>query len=551
MGRCSNSRFVKQIIIYYFKKKRVFIAIAMVSAIIIAFISGIQILLSRIIIDSFQKEELVIIIAYFSIGYLIIPIVRDILSYFITVISVSLATKISTQIRKDITLSMATYRRYENESEKESVGKTLSILMSDVEVLENYIMSNVTSWIKSLFSLVSASTVLYIISPLVSLVVVFTLPLQVLKPHIISKKMKPMWTKMRSLRDRLTDVVTELYNNQINLQIYSLRSYAKKRIVSGSEAYALGFYKLVKKNSKLKILGNIMSQIPLIIVLGIIFFHNNNMSVGSLIASINAYFNLLYPITTLSNVYSQTVKTKISVDRINSLFRTSNIFTNEIKNNIKGIVVKNMSLKFQERIVLKNINFYIPLGLIVVISGKSGEGKTSLLKVLAGIMAPNSGSVLINGIQPTRLDSYERPYKIAYQSQKTVLFNDSLRRNVDPNDEHTDSEINKILNNLNLGHLCLDTQICTNKSDMLSEGEKTRVLLARLILRDADINFLDEPFASLDDATAKKVWNCLTTDRNKTILIVTHKVLSWMHFDKKFIIQNGILKSLTNERIIK
>ncbi|MCG8533416.1 MAG: ATP-binding cassette domain-containing protein, partial [Desulfovibrionales bacterium] len=177
---------------------------------------------------------------------------------------------------------------------------------------------------------------------------------------------------------------------------------------------------------------------------------------------------------------------------------------------LKGISLDKVTVIAKNQALLKNMSFSVKLGSTVLISGKSGSGKTTLLKLISGLILPTKGIVSINGKMTQNIDYNDSSFNIAYQCQKPALFNDSLRRNIDPHGDYTDCEIMEVLNQLGLHYLKLEGKVCdSSRKTVLSEGEKMRVLIARVILRKAKICLLDEPFAPLDDFTAEKVWECI------------------------------------------
>ena len=214
----------------------------------------------------------------------------------------------------------------------------------------------------------------------------------------------------------------------------------------------------------------------------------------------------------------------------------------------KNIVLKNVAFKYNNDVVLKDINLTINKKEVVGLYGTSGSGKSTLLNIICSLYKPTSGELLIdnkklNNVHDVRL--YQN--LLSYISQDTFLINDSIKNNVifgNPNQFEEKKFLEAIkfacledfLNNLQEDR---DTQIILNSKN-ISSGQKQRIALARLYYNDKDILIFDEATNALDEETENKVLQNIIQlkEKEKTIIIVSHNKSNLLKCDKVYKINN-------------
>ena len=169
--------------------------------------------------------------------------------------------------------------------------------------------------------------------------------------------------------------------------------------------------------------------------------------------------------------------------------------------------------------VLRGVNLKFSAGKVTALIGESGAGKSTVLKLLAGILQPTDGKIFWNELPTSRMEKFSRLSKISYAPQAPHLFETTLRKNFTMFDTLDDKELKNFLDALNLSTLNL------NSPQKLSRGQLQRLGLIRALLKDAPIILLDEPTAGLDEATEQKVLALIKKfSPRKTIIIATHRL---------------------------
>ena len=218
---------------------------------------------------------------------------------------------------------------------------------------------------------------------------------------------------------------------------------------------------------------------------------------------------------------------------------------------INSISCVNVSYGYDNEIALtlKNVSLEINRGDMVGCIGVSGSGKSTLADLLLGLIKPQSGNILINGIPLTEVYSaYQK--LVGYVTQEVFLFNSSIRENLFwSNSNIADEEIWQILELVQLANLVkgLPQQLDSLVGDRganLSGGERQRLLLARTLLRKPQLLILDEATSALDEANQQCIKTILTRLKGQLIiLIITHHPQFLSNVDRIITIKNGFLEN--------
>ena len=226
-----------------------------------------------------------------------------------------------------------------------------------------------------------------------------------------------------------------------------------------------------------------------------------------------------------------------------------------------GIVAEHVAFTYRdsETTVLRKINFSVSPGETIALVGASGEGKTTLLKLLLGLIRPVSGRLYIRTADGNTLDISDSTRRFfSYVPQNVNLFSGTIRENLLlANPEATEEELMKVINEVELGYFIssqpegLDTVIGEHGA-YLSQGEGQRIAIARALLKEAAVIVMDEATSALDVITEERVLNnIMKADPNKVCIITTHRESMLKYCDRIYRISAGGFLSETNGIIPK
>ena len=246
----------------------------------------------------------------------------------------------------------------------------------------------------------------------------------------------------------------------------------------------------------------------------------------------NSLFYFLSPfIFDISNLLSVYKIYETSITKILDLLdiEKENLTTTKL-DNIKTIEYKNVSFSYDENKLIENFNLKIKRKENIVITGKSGKGKSSLIKLLLRFYEPNKGKILIDNINIKDLDLDFIRNNITYVSQNEVLFNDTILNNLSivKNDIEKIQEVVKVVNlKLDLNFLILDN------AGNISGGERQKIKIARALLKAKDILILDESFNEIGVKEEKKILlNIFNKYKDLTIILISHRKDNFNLFNK-------------------
>ncbi|EXJ67637.1 ATPase [Cladophialophora psammophila CBS 110553] len=216
------------------------------------------------------------------------------------------------------------------------------------------------------------------------------------------------------------------------------------------------------------------------------------------------------------------------------------------------VVFEDVTIRYQPHLdpALTNVSLRFKGGSTNAITGRTGSGKSTLAMALLATITPESGRILVDGVDIAKIDKQALRSRITFLAQEPVLFPGSLRHNLDPMEEHSDFACESVLS-----RVCgkygwtLQTQIDTGGRN-LSQGQRQLVGLARAILRRSAIVIMDEATASIDLDTAAEIQRVLREElRESTIITIAHRVAAVENADFCVVLSAGrvVHQGQTNE----
>ena len=291
---------------------------------------------------------------------------------------------------------------------------------------------------------------------------------------------------------------------------------------------------------------------------------NGSISTGN-IAEFVIYVNMLtWPVTSIGWIASIIQQASASQKRINEFMQTKPSIlsgnTEDFKLNGE-IVFNNVGLTYPDTGIsaLKNIKLHIKAGEKIAIIGKTGSGKSSFAELLLRMNDVSEGEILFDGVPVKNLNLGRLREQIGYVPQDVFLFSDSLKQNITfGKPDASDAEIEKAIFDASLTDEIktfpdgLNT-ILGERGITLSGGQKQRVSIARALLKNPEILILDDCLSAVDSHTENKILNYFQSSlKDKTAIIISHRIYVNLHFDKILVFQDGeIVHAGTHEELLK
>jgi subfamily B ATP-binding cassette protein MsbA len=400
-----------------------------------------------------------------------------------------------------------------------------------------------------------------------SILALTVLPVAAIFSKRIGKKMGKTSTQNMIAQENLSTLLSELIKGSWLIKIYQKESEELTRLkILLSEKY-----KKAKKVEQVRLgAGPIMEFIIAIAIALIIFMGgyrsiNGGLSMSEFVSFLAALMLAYAPVRALAGLNIGFNEGMAAASRIYELIDKKNEIKEDkslpdLKISSGNIIFKNVNFTYPDNSqILNNININIIGGKRTAIIGESGSGKSTILNLIPRFYNLVKGKILIDGqeINKIKLSSLRKNMSIV--SQDTILFDDTIKKNIAyANNNATNEEIykaselagiNNFIDSLKNGY----ETIVGENGIKLSGGQKQRISIARAFLKNAPIILLDEATSSLDSVSEEKIKQALEDlTKNRTTLIISHKLSTIMNCDKIYVIQNGqIVTNGTHLELIK
>ena len=279
-------------------------------------------------------------------------------------------------------------------------------------------------------------------------------------------------------------------------------------------------------------------------------------------SSLASIFYMYAPIKNLTRLHNQLTQARAASERIFELLATKNSVPEPAAPKMlhadkADITIENMDFTYGEKPVLRNINLTVKAGQLVALVGASGSGKTTLANLLLRFYDPTRGSIKIGGVDLRDVRTSDLRNQIAVVAQENILFNDSIRRNIELGRlGATDDEIIAASRHAHAYEFIMqktegfDT-VVGEKGVSLSGGQRQRLAIARAVLKNAPILILDEATSALDTESERAVQAALDElMKGRTTIRIAHRLSTILHADLIVVLDQGrIVETGTHEEL--
>ncbi len=476
-------------------------------------------------------------------------ILRGILRYFEQYSNHYIAFKLLAIIRDKIFTKLRILAPAKLESKKK--GSIISLLTADIETLEVFYAHTISPIAIALISSITIIVFVSIISSIyLGLVALISyLIIGVLLPIISSKALKSTGVKYRNelasfsayFLDSIKGVKEIILNNSEN---------RRKEEINKRSAKLFNNTTLIKRKSSISFgITEVLVSLSIIVslIVGIILVNNNELTLGFMIISVVSITSSFGPIIAISSLPSNLTQTFASGDRVLNLMEEApQVIDVSNKNDFKyeKLDVNNLDFKYDNELILKDINLNINKGEIVGIVGESGCGKSTLLKLLLRFY--ESKGIKYNDIDINEINTNSLYENVTMASQTTYLFDDTISYNLKiAKEDASDEEIIEACKKASIHDFIMSLPDGYNTKvgptlNNLSAGEKQRIGLARCFLRGSELILLDEVTSNVDAINEGIILKSLKDLKNeKTIILVSHRKSTMAIADRIYEIDKG------------
>ena len=391
------------------------------------------------------------------------------------------------------------------------------------------------------------------------------IPLVIQTIYLVSRRgiQEKYYNKMAKTMDQITEETLENVKGIRVIRAYSLLDKVRNSFVEKLRSYSKSNEKYMKKTLIYQPLNTISAAISYVLAVacGFYFINSGMMTIGELISVCVVIGMLQWPYIAISELVIIIIEIRQATKRVLEISDRKPEVNNDLAeydfefNN--SIEFKNFNFSYNDKNVLENINFKISKGETVGIVGKTGSGKTTLIKQLLRLYPVKRDTLLLDNRGIEKYYDYSVREKMGYAPQEYQLFSKTIkdnilfyRENLENNLEQALilSDIKKDIENFKDG---INTLVGENGIS-LSGGQKQRLGIARAILANPDILILDDSLSAVDANTEKTIIENIKNHRQgKTNIIVSHRISAVRHADKILVLENGkVLSEGTHEELL-
>lgn len=500
-------------------------------------LSFIQPLFYKLFIDDVILKNNFNLIRYVITGYIVIFMLNLLFSYIKKYSTNRLINRITFRAKIKIWHGFLAQDFISYEST--SVGDMKMRLDDDTACINSYADAQTVDYIISYITIIVSALLLLFIEWRLALFSFIAIPLTFWLDHITAKREAKEQNKQRENDQKMSSWLHSSIRGWREVKALNLGKHEERQFARFIHQYAIYFgtwinYWVVRVLVIPKIKEEFLMQFLLYFFGGLLII-SGHFEIGSLLVFMQYYGILSNAVKTVSSTDAELLSSTPQSDRmITELSKTymKKIHNKIVSNNDTQIEFKNVSFAYQntKADVLNDVSFIIKSGERTAITGRSGVGKTTVLKLMMGMLKPSSGQVLYSGIDLSEIHLSCMHRHIGFVMQENALFNTSIKENLlYGNEKATDIELNEacrkafILDYINTLPNGMDT-IIGEQGIKLSGGQKQRIVLARLFLRDVDVFIFDEATSALDQFSESIIHDAIESiSRDKTIIVVAHR----------------------------
>lgn len=455
---------------------------------------------------------------------------------------------------------------------KHGIGKLLSYVMNDVTGVRESIANGLNQLTNASVLLISVITMMTVSDIPALLIVVCVLPLLAI-PFIVSgfgPKIRDNSRKVQESLAAMTEAAEEQFEGIKVTKSFATEEIARARFGQTVDRILSSQLSLVRMSSLFQVLLPFTGAVSMAVAIayGGLLVSRGELSLGNFVALTLYLRMIMNPLRLIGNVINFMQRARASLDRLNHLLSMKPDIYDEIGDlplpedpRSLSIEIRGLTFTYPDaaRASLQDIHLRLNPGETLGIVGRTGSGKTTLVKLLLRVYDPPRGTIFIGGrdIRSLRLESLRT--RIAYVPQDGFLFSTTLRDNIAFFDRT--SELRKVEDASRLADLYdnvikfpkrFDTEL-GERGLTLSGGQRQRTSLARGLIKDAPILLLDDSVSAVDSVTETRILSNLQEVRKgKTTLIIAHRISAVKHADRILVLDDGrIAEQGTHEQLLQ
>jgi len=530
---------------YWFK-----LAFAMVFMSLVAATNGLTAYIVKPVLDKIFFEKNADMLYIIPFGVILLYLVKGVFEYLQAYLMGFVGQKVVNDIRNLVFSSLQ--RQPLSYFDKTPTGSSISRVINDVNLVQTAVTDAFTAIMKDAFSIIGLLFVVFYRDWKLATIALIILPFSAYPIVAFGKKLRKISVTAQRTIARLTSFLHETITGQRIVKAFSMEEYENQRFQVENDK----LFRINLKRYKIRALSHPVMEVLGGVAIGVIIWYGGREIIsgkstpGNFFSFTAALLMLYEPIKRL-NKENHNIQQGLGasqrvfevIDREPEIVEKKGAIQLE---RVQGIIeFKDVFFKYEDKMILKNLNLKINKYEVIAVVGESGVGKTTLVNLIPRFYDIASGSIEIDNIDIKDVTLNSLRDNIALVTQDVILFNDSIKNNIAYGFESDMIKIEEaartayahdFITKLPKGY---DT-VVGEKGARLSGGQKQRIAIARALHKNAPILILDEATSSLDAVSELEVQKAFENlMKGRTTIIIAHRLSTVMNADRIIVIEEG------------
>ena len=477
-------------------------------------------------------------------------------------------TKIFTKISKYVTFKIREKLLHHlelvnmNEYESLGSGSISANLITDVNTLDNFIVSIASKFVASILTLLAVAVVIITIDPILGLMILFIQPIIM----IISKKIAKKTGDLKQKENKAIELFQNNINETLDLFGQIKASNKEKFFFDDSISKAQNIRQTSNEFNYKSVAYERFSftiflfAFEIFRAIGLVLVAYSDLSIGLMFAMFGYIWFIMTHVQDILTIQYAYASANAAMNRINKILdlNCEKNGTTLLEKDVKkiDISIRNLDFSYKEdKPTLKDVSFDIKAGEKIAIIGASGSGKTTIANIISGFYSKNAGDILYNNISIDILNRQSLRENIFLVLQMPILFNNTLKFNITMGNENISNE--EIYEALKIAQLYDVVQNMSDSLDTLvgkhgvrlSGGQRQRLSIARMIIANPAVVIFDESTSALDVHTEVKLFSALEEFlKNRTVITIAHRLSTVKNAQMIYVLEDGKLVQSGNHK---
>ena len=511
----------------------------------------------KIIDDGLVKQDFRALVYYIVLS-LIVTLLASLIGVAETYINTWIAQHITYDMRNQM------YSHLQKMSQRffttNNQGDIITRMTSDIDGVKAVITNTFSSILSNSITLIIAMIAMFQKNWILAIVGMIIVPVFTIPTRSAGKRRWSITKESQQVNDEVNGILNETLSvsGQLLVKLFGKERYEYER-------YEQANRRMIGLNIKESMAGRWFRVVlttftsigPMLIYLvgGILMMkYNSSLTIGDISVLVALLGRMYMPVNSLLNIQVDWIRSMALFTRIFDYFdipvEIENAPDAVTPESVTGdVVYEHVEFSYDEsKKILKDINFTLNAGKSIAIVGPSGSGKSTIVNLIPRLYDVDAGSVTFDGIDVRKLDLGFLRNQVGVVSQETYLFNGTVRDNLlyakpDASEEDMIEALKKanIWDFISSQEKGIDTEV-GNRGLKLSGGEKQRISIARIILKDPTIFIFDEATSALDSISEKKIQDAIDPIiRSKTSILIAHRLSTILAADEILVVKDGTI----------